>query len=65
MESSMVTRIIGEIFDQSSQLNLGGRIYVRSSLRCRYEMTIQLIRVEAQRLWARLKNSVDDFPYFT
>ena len=65
MESSMVTRIIGEIFDQSSQLNLGGRIYVRSSLHCRREMTIQLIRVEAQKLWARLRNSVDDLPYFT
>ena len=65
MESSMVIRIIGEIFYQSSQLNLGGHIYVRSSLRCRREMTIQLIRVEVQRLWARLKNSVDDLPYFT
>ena len=65
MESSMVIRIIGEIFDQSSQLNLGSRIYVRSSLRCRHEMTIQLIRVEAQRLWARLKNSVDDLSCFT
>ena len=65
MESSMVIRIIGEIFDQSSQLNLGGRIYVRSSLRCRHEMTIQLIRNEAQRLWARLKNSVDDLSCFT
>ena len=65
MESSMVIRIIGEIFYQSSQLNLGGRIYVRSSLRCRREMTIHLIRVEAQRLWVMLKNSVDDLPYFT
>ena len=61
----MVIQIIVEIFDQSSQLNLGGRIYVGSSLRCRREMTIQLIRVEAERLWARLKNSVDDLPYFT
>ena len=65
MESSMLIRIIGEIFDQSSQLNLGSRIYVRSSLRCRHKMTIQLIRVEAQRLWARLENSVDDLSCFT
>ena len=65
MQSSMVIQIIGEIFDQSSQLNLGGRIYVRSSLRCRHEMTIQLIRVEAQRFWARLENSVDDLSCFT
>ena len=46
----MVIRIIGEIFDQSSQLNLGDRIYVRSSLRSRHEMTIQLIRVEFTNL---------------
>ena len=65
MESSMVIQIIEEIFDQFRQLNVGGRIYAKSSLRCRREMTIQLIRVEAQRLWARPKNSVDDLPYFT
>ena len=58
MESSMVIRIIGEVFNQFSQLNVRSRIYVKSSLRCKRKMTIQLIRVEAQRLWARLKNSV-------
>ena len=42
----MVIRIIGEIFDQFSQLNVGGRIYVKSSLCCRRGMTIQLIREE-------------------
>ena len=61
----MMIRIIGEIFDQFIQLNVGGRIYVKSSLCCRREMIIQLIEVEAQRLWARHKNSVDDLPYFT
>ena len=61
----MIIRIIGEVFDQFSQLNVGSRIYVKSSLRCKRKMTIQLIRVEAQRLWARLKNSVNDLPYFT
>ena len=61
----MVIRIIGEVFDQFSQLNVRSRIYVKSSLRCKRKMTIQLIRVEAQRLWARLKNSVNDLPYFT
>ena len=65
MESSMVIRIIGEIFDQFGRLKVGDRIYVKSSLRCRRKMTIQLIRVEAQRFWVRLKNSVDDLPYFT
>ena len=65
MGSSMIIRIIGEVFDQFSQLNVGSRIYVKSSLRCKRKMTIQLIRVEAQRLWARLKNSVNDLPYFT
>ena len=63
MGSSMIIRIIGEVFDQFSQLNVGSRIYVKSSLRCKRKMTIQLIRVEA--LWARLKNSVNDLPYFT
>ena len=58
MESSMVIRIIEEVFNQFSQLNVRSRIYVKSSLRCKRKMTIQLIRVEAQRLWARLKNSV-------
>ena len=58
MESSMVIRIIGEVFNQFSQLNVRSRIYVKSSLRCKRKMTIQLTRVEAQRLWARLKNSV-------
>ena len=66
MESSMVIRIIGEVFDQFSQLNVRSRIYVKSSLRCKRKMTtVQLIRVEAQRLWARLKNSANDLPYFT
>ena len=65
VESSMVIRIIGEVFDQFSQLNVRSRIYVKGSLRCKRKMTIQLIRVEAQRLWARLKNSVNDLPYFT
>ena len=61
----MVIRIIGEIFDQFGQLKVGDRIYVKSSLRCRRKMTIKLIRVEVQRFWVRLKNSVDDLPCFT
>ena len=44
----MVIRIIGEVFDQFSQLNVRSRIYVKNSLRCKRKMTIQLIRVEAQ-----------------
>ena len=60
----MVIRIIGEVFDQFGQLKVGDRIYVKSSLRCRRKMTIKLIRVEVQRFWVRLKNSVDDLPYF-